>query len=53
MHIATRPAIVFASVGNVIDRRNVSAYSYSPDYSARTTVPSGSPRSIYLGITIR
>jgi outer membrane cobalamin receptor len=53
VRVASRPAIVFLSVGNVFDRRNVSAYSYSPDYSVRTTVPGGSPRTIYVGITIR
>jgi hypothetical protein len=53
VRVAARPAIVFGTIGNVLDRRNVSAYSYSSDYAVRSVVPSGSPRTIYAGITIR
>jgi vitamin B12 transporter len=44
-------AQVFATAGNVLDRHNFYEYSYSADYSVRSPVPSGSPRSIYVGIT--
>jgi hypothetical protein len=53
LRISGRPAIFFASAGNALDRRNVSAWVYSPDFRTRTTVPSGSPRNLYFGITIR
>jgi vitamin B12 transporter len=44
-------AQIFLSAGNVLDRHNYYEYSYSADYRTRSPKPSGSPRSIYAGIT--
>jgi Carboxypeptidase regulatory-like domain/TonB-dependent Receptor Plug Domain len=45
-------AVFFASVDNLIGRRNVFEMAYSADYSARRPVKSASPRAFYVGCSI-
>ncbi|HEY0154344.1 MAG TPA: TonB-dependent receptor [Longimicrobium sp.] len=42
---------IYLSVSNALDRRNVSGYSYSEDYSERVTAGSLFRRTIYFGIS--
>ena len=41
--------ILFAGVTNVLGRRNVLDYAWSPDYSERRPVTSVMPRAVYFG----
>jgi hypothetical protein len=45
-------AVFFASVDNLLDRRNLFEYAYSADYSIRRPVRSAAPRSFYVGCSI-
>jgi vitamin B12 transporter len=48
----TRWALVtYVSVNNALNRANVYAYEYSPDYAARRPTPSLFNRSLYFGCT--
>jgi vitamin B12 transporter len=49
--IGSHSAVFFLSGGNLLDRHNFYQYSYSPDYTVRTPVPTGSPRTVYVGLT--
>jgi hypothetical protein len=42
---------IYISVSNALDRRNVSGFSYSEDYSERVTAGSLFRRTIYFGIS--
>ncbi len=44
--------VFFASITNVLDRRNVTRVEYSPDYSSRTPVDSPFRRTLYVGATL-
>lgn len=44
--------IFYASVSNVLDRRNVMDYTYNNDYSERSPVYSNYSRFVYTGITL-
>jgi hypothetical protein len=41
--------ILFASVDNVLARRNFFEYAYSADYSVRNPIITTSPRTFYFG----
>ncbi len=45
-------AVFYVTLTNALDRTNVQAYRYSPDYTRRTPVQSVFNRSIYFGTTI-
>jgi hypothetical protein len=46
-------AILYLSLNNVLDRRNVQAWRYSADYTERTPVRSIFARAIYVGGTLQ
>ena len=46
------PVVLFGGVTNVLNRYNVLAYAYSPDFSARRPVTSATPRAIYVGFSV-
>jgi hypothetical protein len=48
----SRMIVLFAAVNNILDRKNINAYQYSPDYSERTPVRSQFNRSVYFGATV-
>lgn len=43
--------VFFVSVMNVLDRRNVSDYRYTSDYSERVPLKTPFPRMVYFGVT--
>jgi len=45
-------SVVFASLMNMLDRTNAQKYTYNPDYSRRSVMPSLFERSVYFGATI-
>ena len=45
--------VLFASVDNVLARKNFFEYAYASDYSSRRGVTSTSPRSVFVGLTFR
>jgi hypothetical protein len=45
--------IFYASLNNLLDRRNVQAWRYSADYAERTPVRSIFARSVYVGATLQ
>jgi vitamin B12 transporter len=49
---ARTTAVFFASVDNMLARRNFFEYAYSPDYSVRRPLLSAVPRSFYIGCSI-
>lgn len=44
--------VFYASVNNLLDRKNVYQYTYTRDYSQRITIPSLFNRSFYFGATL-
>jgi len=44
--------VFYISVANLLDRRNIYGYYYSPDYSQRTELRSTYGRNIYFGVSI-
>lgn len=44
--------VVYASVNNLLDRRNIYSYTYTRDYTQRIAVPSLFNRSYYFGATL-
>jgi hypothetical protein len=44
--------VLYAAINNVLNRENVYAYEYSPDFSARQPTPSLFKRSVYFGFTL-
>ena len=46
------PVVLFGGVTNVLNRYNVLAYAYSPDFSARRPVTSATPRAVYAGFSV-
>ena len=44
--------VVYASVNNLLNRKNIYAYTYTRDYSQRIAVPSLFNRSYYFGATL-
>lgn len=49
---ASTAGVFFASVDNVLGRRNFFEYAYSIDYSTRRPVLSGAPRTFYIGFSL-
>jgi hypothetical protein len=45
-------SVVWASISNVFDRRNVMRYTWDTTYTVRTPVRSPFNRSIYVGATL-
>ncbi len=45
-------AVVWASLSNVFDRRNIMRYTWDADYAVRTPVRSPFNRSLYVGATL-
>ena len=46
------PVVLFGGVTNVLDRYNVLAYAWSPDFRERRPVTSATPRAVYVGISV-
>ena len=46
------PVVLFGGVTNVLNRYNVLAHAYSPDFSARRPVTSATPRALYVGFSV-
>ena len=46
------PVVLFGGVTNVLDRYNVLAYAWSPDFRERRPVTSATPRTVYVGISV-
>jgi hypothetical protein len=44
--------VVYASVNNLLDRKNIYSYTYTHDYAQRIAVPSLFNRSYYFGATL-
>ena len=50
--VGRAPVVLFGGVTNVLDRYNVLAYAWSPDYRERRPVTSATPRAIYAGFSV-
>lgn len=51
-HVGPAPAVLFGGVTNALDRYNVLAYAWSPDFRKRRPVTSATPRAIYAGFSV-
>lgn len=51
-HVGPAPAVLFGGVTNVLDRYNVLAYAWSPDFRERRPVTSATPRAVYAGFSV-
>ena len=45
--------VLYVSLSNVLNRRNVYTYEYSADFAARSTTPSLFGRSVYFGFSLQ
>ena len=50
--VGRAPVVLFGGVTNVLDRYNVLAYAWSPDFRERRPVTSATPRAIYAGFSV-
>ena len=51
-NLSGAPVVLFGGVTNVLDRYNVLAYAWSPDFRERRPVTSATPRTVYVGISV-
>ncbi len=47
-----KPSVFYFSIANILNRKNIFDYRYSPDYTKRQAVTSSMNRTIYFGISL-